>query len=130
MKNATKLLGLLFLIHSGLAFSQWQIVGNTPNTAIYAEHSSVQKSGGNARMLILFDYKLAKSHSSGATYLSAVVQVEFDCRGRQRRFLKTASYSESMGDGEVVETHALPNIWETVTPNGSAEEMWRIACKP
>lgn len=94
---------------------------------VYADPTSIIRSGNKVQMLSLIDHKKGLS-KAGKTFMSVKAQHEFDCAGAQVRMLFASTHSENMGAGKRVGTDYKIDHWEPVQPNSIAASLWKIAC--
>jgi hypothetical protein len=94
---------------------------------VYADPTSIIRSGNKAQMRSLIDHKTPLSRA-GKTFMSLKAQHEFNCAGAQVRMLFTSVHSENMGKGERVATDYKIENWEPVQPLSISEALWKIAC--
>ena len=94
---------------------------------VYADPTSIIRSGNKVQMLSLIDHKKGLS-KAGKTFMSVKAQHEFDCAGAQVRMLFASTHSENMGKGKRVATDYKIDNWEPVQPHSIAASLWKIAC--
>lgn len=94
---------------------------------VYADPTSIVRSGNKVQMLSLIDRKTPSS-KAGKTFLSVKAQHEFNCAEAQVRMLFASTHSENMGKGQRVGTDYKIENWGPVQPISIAEALWRIAC--
>jgi hypothetical protein len=120
---------LFFFIHLNV-LAEWVKVNENPRTSVYADPSTIRKSGNLIKMWTLLDLQRPEISGSSKPYLSIKIQTEYDCKNEQSRGLYATSHSENMGKGEVTETSSTPSKWSPVSPQSLEEAMWEFACKP
>lgn len=110
------------------AAADWTKVLTTESgTDIYVDHATISKSGSNRQMWILEDRKAADTFS-GKTFLSAKLQYEYDCKGKQRRVLQSSLYSGQKAGGTNVQSSTKTGPWRAITEGRVNEALWKIAC--
>jgi hypothetical protein len=94
---------------------------------MYADRSTIRRTGLVARMWDLMDFKSARS-AAGVRFLSVRNQYAYDCANARRRMLSTRGFSDHMGRGNVVaaDDNALP--WEKIPSSSPFITHWKMAC--
>ena len=124
----------LLVLWSGPAFGDWVPLGGDPKAGltIYADTRTKSDPAKPKTVLILYDFKTGQGKGEDGSYLSVMVQREYDCAQERRRLLDITHYAEPMGTGEVVLTNRFsPPPWVPVTPlqaGTMANELWTLAC--
>ena len=122
---------LLLATVSSHAVAEWiNISTNGKGSTIYADPSTIQKSGSRTKMWVLFDYRKAITES-GDKIMSVKKHEEYDCNKSQARLLYLSKYSGRFTEGKVVYVNDIPNNeWMPIVPGGSIlEDLWRYACR-
>ncbi len=125
MRNLTML--FLLALASADALAQWSEVGKTPEALVYIDRASIERQGGVARMVDIFDFTAAQQ-VEGKSYLSLQSLAEYDCIERRTRPLRIIAFSKNMGEGSVASSLETPGPWEHVAPASMEQELWRLAC--
>ena len=125
MRNT--LLIILLTVASNGAMAEWIRVGGNEADTLYADPATIIKSAYKVKMRTLHDYKAA-TKAAGETFLSTVVQEEYDCRESQSRTLYFSFHSRNLGKGRMIYSDANPHKWEPVRPGSAREALWKIAC--
>ena len=124
------LIAALLAVFSTSVMAEWTkiIDGNTGTDTIYADHSTIRKSGNKVKMWLLYDTKVAQT-VEGMRYLSMSEQDEYDCKEETRRVLALIAYSKNMGAGEVVHTTgAIHEEPRPIPPGSMVEGIFKVAC--
>jgi hypothetical protein len=121
---------LLLATVSSHAVAEWiNISTNGKGSAIYADPTTIQKSGGRTKMWVLFDYRKAITES-GDKIMSVKKHEEYDCNKSQARLLYLSKYSGRFTEGKVVYVNDIPyNEWIPVVPGSIPEDLLRYACR-
>ena len=122
------LLMIPLALASNNAMAGWVKIGSNDADTIYAEPTSVIKSAYKVKMQSLHDFKMAMK-VAGDTFLSAIVQEEYDCKENQSRALYFSFHSNNLGRGRNVYADTDPHKWEPVRPGSARESLWEFACK-
>ena len=128
------LIAALLAVFSTNVMAEWTRVGDSDsdsdtntNTA-YVDLSTIRKSGDKVKMWDLLDYKVVQM-VNGTRYLSAVAQMEYDCKEETAKLLTFNEHSKNMGQGEVVyssgNTHAE---FEPISPNSLLKTHFKLVC--
>ncbi len=131
MKMKKLLLTLILAVVSSSAMAEWVGVGRSveaEGVTLYANPTTIRKSGNMVKMWRLIDYKTAKD-AAGKQYMSTKRQDEYDCKEERLRIISLVAYSKNMGKGKVVGTadNKLYD-WFPVTPDSLEEIIWEYAC--
>ena|SRR3989338_8979848 len=94
---------------------------------VYADPTSIIRSGKKVQMLSLIDHKTPLS-KAGKTFMSIKAQHEFNCVETQARILYASIHSENMGKGKRIATDYKIENWESVQLHSIAGALWKIAC--
>jgi len=123
------LLTLMLAVVSSSAVAEWVYVGTTDKSTVYADPTTIRKSGNKVKMWALYDFNLVKE-IGGNKYLSKKFQDEYDCKEEQERMLYFSEHSENMGEGDVVYVgYKLPDKnWTPIPPGSIVEGLWKFAC--
>ena len=124
------LIAALLTVFSTSVLAEWTDVGGNDDQTTYADLSTLRKSGNRVKMWNLMDHKVVKtSKANGMRYLSAVAQMEYDCKEETVNLLALIWYSKNMGAGEVVyNSGALHEEPVPVAPDSSGENLFKVAC--
>lgn len=109
--------------------AEWVKVVSSKDAAVYANPATIRKAGNKVKMWELYDFETAQTNPNGKTYLSLMVQSEYDCKEEQERSLAFSAYSEKMRDGEVISAVSNNDAkWQPVIPGSNSVTLWKIAC--
>ena len=124
------LIAVLLAAFSTNVMAEWTMVSGDDYQTAYADLSTIRKSGNRVKMWTLLDYKVVHtSKTNGARYLSAVAQMEYDCKEETARLSALIWYSKSMSQGEVVySSGAMPEDFNPMPPGSVGEILFKIAC--
>lgn len=125
MKN---LLMLLLAAMSTGAMAEWVRVGSNIDTTMYADLSTIRRSGDTAKLWSLDDYKSPESVKGIPPYLSRKSQTEFDCKEERSRTLYFSVHSENMSAGNSIYAGEGFMKWRPVSPGSADEILWEVAC--
>lgn len=100
--------------------------------AAYLDRSSITRSGSEARLWTIDDYRKPQNDLEGKKpFLSVKSQWIFDCSKRQSDVLIAFYYAELMAQGEEVHSAAAgQRSWDKVDPGSVGELAFRVACSP
>jgi hypothetical protein len=119
------ILMLWLAVASSSAQAAWALVTSNEEAAIYADISSLSKSGGMVKMWDITDFR---QKVAGVNYSSVKSQREYDCKAKQNRMLSYASMSNNMAGGLVVKSSNSARLWSPVYPGGIVAALWNTAC--
>jgi hypothetical protein len=118
----------LLLLMSGAAWAGWKSVGEDNAAVVYADPTTIVRSGNTAKLWSLLDYKdFQRMVEVG--YFSQKTLVEYDCAERRARGLSLTLHAEHMGEGKVIYEDASPREWSSLPSEPIAEALWTMACK-
>ncbi|WP_340122229.1 surface-adhesin E family protein [Methylobacter svalbardensis] len=110
------------------ALEHWTMVGSSDEEIVYYDQGSIQENGYLVKMWTLGDFKKTKE-INGMRFLSAKIQMEYDCKEDQFRPLAGSVLSGNMGKGDIVHSESnQPGQWKSIEHGSSAEIVWGIAC--
>jgi len=124
------LLTLMLAAVSSSAMAEWVEIGTSDNyeTIIYADPTTIRKSGYKVSMWVLHDFNSVEE-DTGVKFLSQKTQVGYDCMEEQEKILYYSWHSENMGRGDVVWSKNKPNLdWTPVIPESMRKPYWKFAC--
>ncbi len=124
------LIAALLAVFSTSVMAEWTAVGSADTDTIYADLSTIRKSGDRVKMWHLLDYKVVKIDKyDGTRYLSQAIQQEYDCKEETAKLLAFIWYSKNMGAGEAVYSsgvvHREP---DPISPGSVYSMLFNIAC--
>jgi hypothetical protein len=126
LKNS--LIGLLLMAVSAGAMAEWTKISNAADFDVYADLSTIRKSGGTAKIWIVHDFKKAEIASSGKSYLSTMTRYEYDCNEEKFRGLSIYRYSGNMKNGDMVSSHDYVSEWMSIPPESVGAKEFKIVC--
>jgi hypothetical protein len=121
-----KVILLLWLaVACNSAQAAWNLVTSNEEANVYAEISTISKSGDIIKMSDITDFihKIA-----GVNYASVKSQREYDCKDKKSRTLSYATMSKNMAGGAVVNSSNFARPWSPVFSGGVAGALWATAC--
>ena len=123
-------LGLMLLLLSCTVRAEWTLVTDTGNASDdfteYVDLGTIRPNGGTVKMWELRNFKGVQR--AGSSYLSAMMQNEYDCNDERVRNVAFQIYSGTMGTGRVVEVGSTADAWRSIPPGTVGVIKWRIAC--
>ena len=122
---ATLLMGMAFTAHAG--FIKYF---EDDETVAYLDRDSISRSGREARLWTIDDYRKPQNDLEGKKpFLSVKSQWIVDCTNRLSDVLIAFYYAEPMARGEEVHSGAADQrSWDKVEPGSVGELAFRIAC--
>ena len=122
------LIAALLAVFSTSVMAEWTAVGSADTDTIYADLSTIRKSGDRVKMWALLDFKVIQTLVD-KRYLSEVSQSEYDCKEETSRLSALIFYSKNMGAGEVVySSGAMHEEPRPVSPGSVDEALFKVAC--
>jgi hypothetical protein len=126
MKNIA--LALVITAASTVVLAGWEDAGSNDFFKSYADPATIRKSGSVAKMWSLMDFKKATHAADGQFFRSVKNQAEYDCKGERSRILYSTYFKGAMGAGETLGTSRNSTMWEPVSPESVAQNLWNYAC--
>ena len=109
--------------------ANWVKVGTEFNGITgYAEQTTIRRSGGNAIMWDLMDFRTPRKDPHGKPFLSQMNQREYDCKERKVRELYFSVHSENMGNGVIDFSKRETREWAPIVSGKAGEAMLEVAC--
>ena len=120
---------LLFTVNNS-ALAEWINISTAKNgSSIYADPTTIQKSGNRTKMWVLYDHRKAII-DSGDKIMSIKKYEEYDCKKSQYRLLYLSKHSGRFTEGKVVYINDIPyNEWIPITHGTIPEDLMRYACR-
>jgi hypothetical protein len=118
---------MLLAVASGNAAAEWVEVGKTDTATTYADPATIRKASNIVKMWAMVDLKAAHTNAS-KTFMSIMIQNEFDCKEERVRELYEHQYSGNMGGGEAIYSGADPGKWVPIAPGSVGEALWKVGC--
>ena len=131
--SSKRLQRIVFVIVSffltGYAQAEWIPVGRNENFRIYLDQKLIQRNGDLAQTWQMMDFTVAQWADAQTVVWSIKSLVEYDCGQPRFRTLGGEAYSEQMGVGQRVASEQIAKPeWESVEPNGTANQIRQMAC--
>lgn len=107
--------------------SGWMLVERFSNADVYADSSSIRRTGDRVDMWSLVDHKTAVVDELSDPYMSFVALSSYDCRTSQIKVRGFRAYAQNMGRGGQVVAYSDPSSgWSVVTSQDVSR--WKYAC--
>jgi hypothetical protein len=119
------ILVLWLSIASSGAQAAWNLITSNEEANVYAEISSLSRSGEMVKMWDITDFR---QKIAGVNYASVKSQREYDCKAKQNRTLGYSTMSKNMAGGRVVNSSDFARQWSPVYPGGIVAALWKTAC--
>jgi len=122
-----------FAVFGGIATGQsavpprWTVFETLPEGVIYIDPASITRTGNQADMWVLIDYKQPQADASGKPIRSDTLHYRYDCTARTFTILASSAHAGQMGAGAIIDSNA--DLKPAPVPSGTtAEDMWLRAC--
>ncbi len=127
MKKITILLVIIFtFLFSTISWGDWNYVTETEyGNKFYYDKDRIRKSGKFLNFWMLLD--LIKPTKFGD--LSSTIYVQLDCSVFRSKWLKTTSYKNSMGEGEIIKDYTPKDEWKYPRPKSTLEYFYNKICE-
>jgi len=113
---------------STLVYAKRLLLEDSGDFVAYAELDTLVRSGHEARMWVLYDYKSKHAYLKW-NYWSLRTLAAFDCETKRAQTLYYAYYEGQMGGGELIAGGPLiPERWSGIDTGSLVEKFWQIAC--
>jgi hypothetical protein len=122
------LLALVLSLASVSARAEWRVVwvGNDIGLTVYADLSTIERTGNEVKMWEIMDYRSVQE--AGDNYLSSKSLRVYDCEKEQFGLVAFWVYSGHMASGSVVYSSDVPGKLRPVEPDSIGETLWTTAC--
>lgn len=120
---------MLLVVVSTSVTAEWTGVGINEQSTVYADLTTIRKSGNLVKMWSLHDYKTTQGMTLNTPYKSSKLRSEFDCKEGQSRQLYMSMHLKNMGIGDTIWVEDKPRNWVTIIPGSIIEALWKLACK-
>lgn len=122
------ILMVLLAFVSSKAMAEWVAYDTYEDGASYADPATRHRHGNMVKMWLMDDFNAVKT-TGGHSYVSSIVQKEFDCEEWKFRMLSVVAHNESMGKGGVAFAEDDgPSRWYSVAPGSIGDVAQKIAC--
>ena len=123
------LLITLLLLSSATAYADWVALGTTDDgMTTYADPDTIRRKGDLVKMWALYDFKTIRTVED-ISYLSYMVQREYDCAEERIRYLAFTFFSGNIGSRKVVPTTSdEQQKSEPVQPDSISQTLFKVAC--
>ena len=118
---------VLLVLSSGPVYAEWIELGKSAGMTAYYDPDTIREKGNLRKMWILYDFTTSQV-TSGLSYLSAIVQVEYDCSEERGRILARTAYADKMSNGKVVWSNSDEDTWTPVAPGTFDQAAWTYVC--
>ncbi len=122
-----KLFVLFLLLYSTLSIGEWIKFGQTIESNLYYEKSSISKENGNNKIWILKNYKTPFVFNN-KMILSTKEFHEFDCVEKQSKVLSIVDFSGQMGVKKILSSFDPPDNFSLVRQGSSGYSILQIVC--
>ena len=121
---------LVFATLAAGAHAAWERAGATDDgMVIYADASTLQKTGDVAKMWGMLDYKTPEKDGAGRAYQSVKLLQEFDCKAAQGRTRYFSFHAGPMASGQLVHSELrVDSEWLPANRARPGETLWKVAC--
>ncbi len=120
------ILVILLAVVSSSAMAEWVEIGTTNKSTVYADPTTIRKSGNKVKMWALWDYSTAQEGDS-KPYMSVRIQNEYNCKEETDRQIYATTFSGNMAGGHTINRQGGKK-WEPIAPRTFGETLWKFAC--
>lgn len=106
----------------------WILIDYSSQTRTYADPSTLQPSGNNVAIRALMD-KDVVFEEEGKPVMSAIADIEVDCKGGRMKNIEVSMYSKNMGKGSLVSPVSLTYGWFSVDDSPGPKKLMEYACR-
>ena len=119
------------VLSSGPASAEWVKSASAESEGGYTvwfDPDTIRRKGDLVKMWALYDFKTIRT-MEGISYLSYIVQREYDCTEERIRYLAFTFFTGNMGSGKVVPTTSdEQQKSEPVQPDSIGLTLLKVAC--
>ena len=123
---------LLLMVASNSAMAEWVGIGRAKDGTgkFFANPRTIEKSGGNAKVWVLTDFKQTQILKNGIKpFRSYSLRLEVDCKHGKTRNISFIVYSGNMGKGETVLSDDHESGWDTTAQGSILQVISEYACR-
>jgi len=120
------ILMMLLAAVSSSAKAEWVEIGTTNKSTVYADPTTIRKSGNKVKMWALWDYSTAQEGGS-KPYMSVRIQNEYNCKEETHRQIFATVFTDNMARGNEIASQGGRG-WEPIAPRTHDEALWQFAC--
>ena len=120
------ILMMLLAAVSSSAKAEWVEIGTTNKSTVYADPTTIRKSGNKVKMWALWDYSTAQEGGS-KPYMSVRIQNEYNCKEETHRQIFATVFTDNMARGNEIASQGGRG-WEPIAPRTHDEALWKFAC--
>lgn len=96
---------------------------------VFVDRDSARRDGDRAEVRHLVRWAELQADPGQPPFASTVVRTAYDCVNKWERFLSSASYAGTMGDGPRVAVDLNEaEGWSSVSAGSMEEKLWQTAC--
>ena len=134
MKHIRLLLVILIgaLTCSAYARAEWEFVNGNSKFSYYYDSATIYKVKNIVKVWTLYDHFQLFTSPYVKPHMSMMVLGEFNCKKKIHRTLYTATYSEKMGKGEMIEKDVSDEFtrkWHSVPQASLFLSLMSIVCR-
>ena len=131
MKTAPRLwLATLLALLPLSALADWNEVSVFDDgMRVFVNPATAQRAGDLAEVSHLVRWGEPQKADEQAVYRSTIVRTRYDCAKKLEKYLGSASYAGTMGNGDVViSDDDEADKWYTISDASMEEKLWSVAC--
>jgi hypothetical protein len=125
MRIRNLLLAVAVFTFSAAAAAQWVKLGETHDTLLYQNPSTLQKEGSLRRVWEIQDFK---KDIFGDGVRSLGYQAEYDCSGGRMRVLSLHAFKSRMATGAALDVPFSTSDWVPIPLNSIAAISLTVVC--
>ena len=124
---------ILLIVICKAPWAEWEYPSKTSDgkVTIYADKSTIRRSGEIAKMWTLQNYNVYRTNSQRKKYRSEKALVAHNCKEEIVALISLVTYSDLWGKGNVVDSYTWNERdweWDPIAPGGTGATQWEIAC--
>jgi hypothetical protein len=115
------------MAQGGKLFGVWETVGETNGITVHANPNTIETDGDTVKFWSMVDYRTSQSFDR-SVYMSAKLQVAFNCKDVKVRVLAGHYYPMNWGYGGQINKDDIVTEWSPIVPKSKEELLFNYAC--
>jgi hypothetical protein len=118
----------LLILSSGPAYAEWiEVTKSADGITLYYDPSTIRHKGNLVKIWQMYNLGNSETYMNDS-YLSLLVQEEYDCPEERVRILAQTAFAGEMRSGKTVFSTSEEGKWKTVAPGSLHKRMWTLVC--
>jgi len=115
------------MAQNGRLFGMWEMVGEINGITVRANPDTIESEGDTVKFWSMVDYRTSQSYNR-SEFMSAKLQVSFDCKNVKVRILAGHYYPMNWGYGAQINKDDIVSEWTSIFSKSKDELLYNYAC--